>query len=125
MKTLHLLRHAKSDWSDAVVADHDRPLNRRGKQGRRGIAEHVKDWKVDLVVCSTAQRARATQLDAELRAFLEPDERADIIPVENRFTRAKLRALGADPDSVDELAELTGPGQAFTVYLAPAPAADA
>jgi phosphohistidine phosphatase len=60
MKTVHLLRHAKSDWSDAGVADHDRPLNRRGKQARRVIAEHVKDWKVDLVVCSTAQRARAT-----------------------------------------------------------------
>ena len=60
MKTLHLLRHAKSDWSGEGVADHDRPLNRRGKQARRVIAEHVKDWKVDLVVCSTAQRARAT-----------------------------------------------------------------
>ncbi len=60
MKTLHLLRHAKSDWSGDGVADHDRPLNRRGKQARRVIAEHVKDWKVDLVVCSTAQRARAT-----------------------------------------------------------------
>ncbi len=60
MKTLHLLRHAKSDWSDAGVADHERPLNRRGKQARGVIAEHVKDWKVDLVVCSTARRARAT-----------------------------------------------------------------
>ena len=60
MKTLHLLRHAKSDWSGEGVADHDRPLNRRGKQARRVIADHVKDWKVDLVVCSTAQRARAT-----------------------------------------------------------------
>jgi phosphohistidine phosphatase len=60
MKTLHLLRHAKSDWSDAALADHDRPLNRRGKQARRVIAEHVEGWKVDLVVCSTARRARLT-----------------------------------------------------------------
>ena len=60
MKTLHLLRHAKSDWSTPRIADHERPLNRRGKQARGVIAEHVKGWKVDLVVCSTARRARAT-----------------------------------------------------------------
>lgn len=60
MKTLHLLRHAKSDWSDSGIADHERPLNRRGKQARKVIAEHVTGWKVDLVVCSTARRARAT-----------------------------------------------------------------
>jgi phosphohistidine phosphatase len=60
MKTLHLLRHAKSDWSDSGIADHERPLNRRGKQARNVIAEHVTGWKVDLVVCSTARRARAT-----------------------------------------------------------------
>ncbi len=60
MKTLHLLRHAKSDWSDSGIADHERPLNRRGKQARKAVAEHVTDWKVDLVVCSTARRARAT-----------------------------------------------------------------
>lgn len=60
MKTLHLLRHAKSDWSEAGLPDHDRPLNKRGKRARRGVADHVTGWKVDLVVCSTARRARDT-----------------------------------------------------------------
>jgi phosphohistidine phosphatase len=60
MKTLHLLRHAKSDWSEPAVADHDRPLNRRGKQARTIVATHVAGWHVDLVVCSTARRARQT-----------------------------------------------------------------
>jgi phosphohistidine phosphatase len=60
MKTLHLLRHAKSDWSEPAVADHDRPLNRRGKQSRTIVANHVAGWKVDLVLCSTARRARQT-----------------------------------------------------------------
>lgn len=32
MRTLLLLRHAKSDWSHPELADHDRPLNRRGKR---------------------------------------------------------------------------------------------
>src|SRR5207245_2758976 len=60
MKTLHLLRHAKSDWSEPAVADHDRPLNRRGKRARTIVATHVAGWQVDLVVCSTARRARQT-----------------------------------------------------------------
>ena len=60
MKTLHLLRHAKSDWSEDGRADHDRPLNKRGKQTRKLVAEHVRGWNVDLIVCSTAVRARET-----------------------------------------------------------------
>jgi phosphohistidine phosphatase len=60
MKILHLLRHAKSDWSDPTLADHDRPLNRRGKRARTIVASHVAGWRVDLVMCSTARRARQT-----------------------------------------------------------------
>jgi len=60
MKTLYLLRHAKSDWSDPSLDDFSRPLNRRGKRARTVIARHVVGWQVDLVVCSPAQRARAT-----------------------------------------------------------------
>src|SRR5262245_50899902 len=60
MKTLHLLRHAKSDWSDERLSDHERPLNKRGQKARLTIAKHVAKWHVDLVVCSTAMRARET-----------------------------------------------------------------
>lgn len=60
MKTLHLLRHAKSDWSHPGQDDHDRTLNQRGKRARNLVAGHVAGWHVDLVVCSTARRARET-----------------------------------------------------------------
>jgi len=60
MKTLHLLRHTKSDWSDPSVDDFARPLNRRGKRARKLIARHVAGWQIDLMVCSPAKRARAT-----------------------------------------------------------------
>jgi phosphohistidine phosphatase len=60
MKTLHLLRHAKSDWSDPTLTDHDRPLNGRGRKARLAVAAHVKGWPVDLVVSSTATRAQST-----------------------------------------------------------------
>jgi phosphohistidine phosphatase len=59
VKTLHLLRHAKSDWS-TEVDDHDRPLNRRGRRARQVVARHVEGWDVDVVVCSTARRTRET-----------------------------------------------------------------
>lgn len=60
MKTLYLLRHAKSDWSNPSLADHDRPLNGRGRKARLVLADHVAGWDVDLVVSSTAARAQAT-----------------------------------------------------------------
>jgi phosphohistidine phosphatase len=60
VKTLHLLRHAKSDWSDSTRSDEDRPLNERGKRARADVAAYVAGWPVDLVVCSTARRARST-----------------------------------------------------------------
>jgi phosphohistidine phosphatase len=60
MKTLHLLRHAKSDWSDATLDDFARPLNARGRRARKAIARHVTGWEIDLIVCSPAARAKAT-----------------------------------------------------------------
>jgi phosphohistidine phosphatase len=60
MKTLHLLRHAKSDWSDTSLDDFARPLSPRGKRARGVIARHVAGWPIDAVVCSPAARAKAT-----------------------------------------------------------------
>jgi phosphohistidine phosphatase len=60
MKTLHLLRHTKSDWSDTSLDDFERPLSRRGKRARKLIAQHVEGWRIDLMMCSTAARAKAT-----------------------------------------------------------------
>ena len=41
MKTILLLRHAKSAWSDPRLDDHERPLNRRGEQAAKAMAEHI------------------------------------------------------------------------------------
>lgn len=62
MKTLVLVRHAKSSWKDASLADRDRPLNDRGKRdapemGRRLAA---RGEAPDLIVSSPAARALAT-----------------------------------------------------------------
>ena len=62
MKTLFIFRHAKSSWDDAVMDDHQRPLNKRGKEDapRMGLLMRKKDLLPDLVLCSTAKRARKT-----------------------------------------------------------------
>lgn len=62
MKTIHLLRHAKSSWSEPERADHDRTLDARGEKDARALARSLrkKPIEVDLVLCSTALRARQT-----------------------------------------------------------------
>lgn len=62
MKRLILMRHAKSDWSDAQTSDHDRKLNSRGKLNARslGIWLKEKDLIPDSVICSSAARTRET-----------------------------------------------------------------
>jgi phosphohistidine phosphatase len=64
MKTLLLLRHAKSSWKHSELADHDRPLNKRGKRTAPFMAELLKDEDLipDFILCSSAVRAHRTAL---------------------------------------------------------------
>jgi phosphohistidine phosphatase len=58
-RRLYLLRHAKSSWKEQGLADHDRPLAPRGRRAARALARHLRD-EPELVLCSTARRARET-----------------------------------------------------------------
>jgi phosphohistidine phosphatase len=62
MRTLYLLRHAKSDWSDATLSDFDRPLNHRGHKAAKSIGESMRERGIepDLVLASPAVRAQET-----------------------------------------------------------------
>jgi len=62
MKTLWLLRHAKSSWADESLPDHDRPLKPRGIRAARKMGAFLAAQASfpELVCCSTAMRARAT-----------------------------------------------------------------
>jgi phosphohistidine phosphatase len=61
-KRLYLLRHAKSSWKQPELADHDRPLASRGRRAAKAIARHLRERQIapELVLCSTARRARET-----------------------------------------------------------------
>jgi phosphohistidine phosphatase len=62
MKTLYLLRHAKSSWADTGVDDLDRPLAPRGQRAAEKVADHLRQQGVApaIVLCSSARRARET-----------------------------------------------------------------
>jgi len=62
MRTLLLLRHAKSSWDDPGLEDFDRPLAPRGETAAPIMAAYIekKELWPDLVLCSPAVRARQT-----------------------------------------------------------------
>jgi len=62
MKTLLLVRHAKSSWRHADLADHERPLNKRGKRDAPRMGRLLRDEGLtpDVILSSTAERAQKT-----------------------------------------------------------------
>lgn len=62
MRTLLVLRHAKSSWKDPDLADHDRPLNKRGKKNAPAMGKLIKKEGLtpSWIASSTALRARKT-----------------------------------------------------------------
>ena len=79
MIRLVLVRHAKSDWGDETLDDHDRPLGDRGMRDAprmaRGLAE--TDFRPEVILSSTALRARTTAeafaAEFDVAVSLDPD----------------------------------------------------
>jgi len=98
MIQLVLARHAKSDWGDPSLDDHDRPLNARGMRDAPEMARRILRAGVrpGLVLTSTALRARdtaqyfATTFDSELR------ELPDLYASTPAVLLDAARAAGAD-----------------------------
>lgn len=103
MKTLTLLRHAKSTWDDPVSRDIDRPLNARGRRAARTVAEEMRRLGLafDRTVASPARRVVET-LDEVADAFgpLDPeyDRRLYLAPPDTL-----LDVIRETPDTVDQL----------------------
>jgi phosphohistidine phosphatase len=62
VKTVFLLRHAKSDWGQSGLKDQDRQLSERGREAapRMGAYIKAKRYKPDTILCSTARRTLET-----------------------------------------------------------------
>lgn len=102
MKTLLILRHAKSNWDNANLDDHERPLNDRGLQDAPRMGHLLKEQNLvpDLIMSSTAERALKT---AELVALAAGYEQ--IIQTNRRFYLARpatyLELLQGVPETAD------------------------
>lgn len=89
IRTLWLLRHAKSDW-DTGEPDHQRPLNDRGRADAYAAGQLLADrgWHPELVLCSSAVRTRQTWQRA-----LEGGATADAVQIEPRIYGASVEEL--------------------------------
>ena len=75
MKTLYILRHAKSSWDDRSLSDFDRPLNARGLRAAPFIGSLMKEHGLipDVIVSSPAMRAKQTAELVREAAGFEPE----------------------------------------------------
>jgi phosphohistidine phosphatase len=127
MKTLYLLRHAKSAWNDPALGDHDRPLAPRGARAATLIGRELRKdgFRADCILCSTARRAVDTleivtaQLDGDALEMPVHQER-DLYLTGERALLERLRRLpdkvgtvmlvGHNPDLHKLARELAGSG---------------
>jgi phosphohistidine phosphatase len=128
MKTLLVLRHAKSSWKDTGLDDHDRPLNKRGKKTAPLMGQLIKDEQIvpDLMISSTALRAKTTA-----EAVAKSSKYSGNIQIDSRLYLAGIHAMvrllqeipsdtidrvmlvGHNPGQEDLIRELTGQDERF------------
>ncbi len=109
MKTLILVRHAKSSWDDSSLDDRDRPLNGRGKKDAPAMGERLAKLGLepDLILSSPAVRALTT---AEILAKAFDYKRKKIVIDERMYgaTPAMLLKLIHALDDDAQCAMLVG-----------------
>ena len=117
MKTLTLVRHAKSSWNDTGLADRDRPLNGRGEHDAPMMGARLKDsgLRPSLLISSPAVRAWTTAriIAAEIgypREFLQRDERLYLAGT------AEIQAVIAEQDVGFNNIMLFGHNPGFTEF---------
>lgn len=102
MKTVYLMRHAKSDHGAGYLRDHDRPLNRRGRNAAPLVGDHMAAHGMtpDHILCSDAARTRETLalLAPRLAAAAPVDTRSDLYLA---GARTLLKAIQRLPDGLN------------------------
>lgn len=127
MKTLLLLRHAKSSWKHPELADHDRPLNKRGKRTAPLIGALLQDEDLipDLILSSSAVRAHTTALivaqactyEGEIKRtrklyLAEPQDYIEVLrQVDEKH--ARVLVVGHNPGLESLIESLTGEAMAM------------
>ena len=104
MRTILLLRHGKSSWSDPTISDVDRPLARRGERASKRIAKHLRRKRIrpDLVLCSPSLRTRQTleAIAPSLGKGCSVELAPELYAASEQELLERLRALPESADSV-------------------------
>lgn len=106
MKTILLVRHAKSSWDDFSLSDEERPLNDRGRKNAPEMAKRLlkKNIPIDVILSSTAKRAATT---AELFAKEYDIKKKSIILVPELYMASQeafLRTIRNAPSTAQSIA---------------------
>ena len=113
MKTLLIVRHAKSSWKDESLADRDRPLNKRGTANAPEMGKRLLRRKLvpDMIISSLARRALLTAraMAAEFRFPVD-----DIVVEENLY--------GCGPQDIFDTVALISPGHNVAMVVSHNPA---
>ena len=125
MKTLYLVRHAKSSWKHPELSDIDRPLNKRGKSNAPmmadRLAQRLSGDVIEQIIASPAKRAQSTakklaagigfdwkQIDTARSLYFDGiNAMLDVIRSTNE-DHQHLMLVGHNPDMTDLLNELVG-----------------
>jgi phosphohistidine phosphatase len=126
VKVLLVLRHAKSSWDNPSLADHDRPLNRRGERDAPRMGELLREKQLvpDVIISSDAVRARTTaeavaeaalytpaiQFDPRLYAA-SPDDIVAVLQTTPKASARRVMIVGHNPGLEELVALLTGEQQ--------------
>lgn len=123
VRTLALIRHAKSSWDSPDMRDFDRPLNERGKRDAPEMGQRLaaRNQRPDRFYCSSARRARETALilaqavgypeaDLEAESGLYLADQARLLERIRRFpdSAGEIWLVGHNPDLTDLVNQLAG-----------------
>jgi phosphohistidine phosphatase len=128
MRTLLVMRHAKSSWDDSRRPDHERPLNRRGERDAPRMGDLVNEQGLtpDVLLSSDAVRARTTaeavavaagcsaaiRLEPRLYLAAAKDIYAVLHAIEDAGSRTVM-IVGHNPGLEEFVAQLTGEREAL------------
>jgi phosphohistidine phosphatase len=108
LRTLMLLRHAKSSWNRPELDDHERPLSARGRRAAPAVgsfmARHLP--RPERVLCSDATRTRETWALVEEALGSDPDDAPEVLFEPSLYLAdvpGLLARIGRTPDSVGTL----------------------
>src|SRR3972149_5493945 len=111
MKTIMLVRHAKSSWKNPRLDDFERPLNKRGRRDAPLMGEKLKERQIlpDLILSSPAKRARKTVQFVDKMYHCGASVLLDLVKkLDDKNTSVML--FGHNPDFMDFAGMLLKPG---------------